>query len=730
MGRNFVFGSAVRNDVSGMSILLDNLIINILNYKKMKKLLFSAVALATLLFAGSCQQEKLETAEGSGTVTFTVEAPGALASKALATGQVIADGTNVNVVHYAVYKPGTTGEYALENESATPLAQGFVPMDNKIATITFDLLKNQDYVVIFWAQVDGAGHYELGDLRNISLKTTLNAEGVHEVDGNDETRAAFYRTYPFSTNEKLHEVKLYRPFAQLNLLTTQASLAPQQPGQTSGYTIDVLQSEVSVKGLSTTFNTVSGLAPVGTEEITFVLKDTPAVQGQETLKVNNVDYHYVSMNYFFVPEDEEIVEVSYSLTTDPGENAISNTIINVPVKENYRTNIIGNLLTTATTFEIVVDEMFNEPYLPGEGYIIKDNGDGTSSLVPDVDGDLVYHEASGLYYNGQNAPNGVYYVMNATDLAKAVKYFSQGGILGEGLTATVELMNDIDLAGQTWTPWDVMWMTFNGNNHKISNITIAECSRTGFFGYIGAVTVNDLTLENVVSTGAQAGILAGSAEGVTVNNLKIAGNNSVVYKMYETELYGGVGAVTGILQGSKINAEIVDGATVTIADNGIVTNAVFQNYLSGYLAENKGNIVNNGSVKVKASSPIIANGNGTNYNGDALDGSASNDYFALNACELTGAATITIKEQYSGIIIENTTADVNGNFLTIEKGDCVVFIENCNITLPEGKKLISCAFTKYQVYILNVTVNGVLLTQENAAQYLENVAWYGVYNNL
>jgi hypothetical protein len=200
--------------------------------------------------------------------------------------------------------------------------------------------------------------------------------------------------------------------------------------------------------------------------------------------------------------------------------------------------------------------------------------------------------------------------------------------------------------------------------------------------------------------------------------------------MYETELYGGVGAVTGVLQGSTINAEIVDGATVTIADNGIVTKATFQNFLSGYLAENKGNIVNNGSVKVKASSPIIANGNGTNYNGDALDGSASNDYFALNACELTGDATITIKELYSGIIIENTTADVNGNFLTIEKGDCVVFIENCNITLPEGKKLISCAFTKYQVFILNVTVNGVLLTQENAPQYLENVGWYGVYNNL
>ena len=698
----------------------------------MKKLLFSAVALATLLFA-SCQQEKMEIAEGGNTVTFAVEAPGALASKALADGQVIADGTNVNEVHYAVYKPGETGEYALENEGSTPLAQGVVPMENKAATITFDLLKNQTYVVIFWAQVKGAGHYLLGDLRNIALNTTANAEGVHELEGNDETRAAFYRTYQFSTNEKFHEVKLYRPFAQLNLLTTPASLAPQQPGQTSGYTIDVLQSQVTVKGLSTSFNTVTGLAPVGTEEISFTLTDTPAVQGQETLKVNNVDYHYVSMNYFFVPEDEEIVEVSYSLTTDPGENAISNTIINVPVKENYRTNIIGNLLTTATTFEIIVDQNFNEPALPGDGYVIRDNGDGTCSIVPDMDGDLVYHEPSGLFYNGKNAPNGVYYVMNVADLNRAVKYFSQAGVLGEGLTATLELMNDIDLASQTWTPWSVMWMTFNGNNHKISNITTAESWRSGLFGYIGAVTINDLTLENVTSVGAQAGILAGSVESVTVNNLKITGENIVAYAKYEsdsyTETWGGIGAVTGVLINSTVNAEIENGAVVTIADNGIVSEAEFQNYLSGYIAENKGNIVNNGSVKVKASSPIVGNGNGTNYNGEAVN-STSNDFFALNGCELTGDANITIKENYSGIIIENTTADINDDFLTIEKCDCVVYIENCDITLPEGKKLISCGFKKYQVFILNVTVNGVLLTQDTAGQYLENVEWYGVYNNL
>ena len=56
--------------------------------KEMKKLLFSAVAFATLLFA-SCQQGNLETAQGNA-VTFTVEAPAVVQTKS------IADGLNVN----------------------------------------------------------------------------------------------------------------------------------------------------------------------------------------------------------------------------------------------------------------------------------------------------------------------------------------------------------------------------------------------------------------------------------------------------------------------------------------------------------------------------------------------------------------------------------------------------------------------------------------------------------
>ena len=314
----------------------------------MKKLMLFASALAGLFLAASCQQENLEPVR-SNTVTITVEAPGAINTKA------IADGTNVNEVHYAVYKTNSGEDYSIDDSGAIdgPLAQGVVEMINNRASIDFDLLRDQNFTVIFWAQVAGADHYTLGDLRTITIDNAV-------VDGNDETRAAFFARYDFSTYEHQdHTVTLRRPFAQLNLLTTLESLTPVQQGQTTGYTIDVQTSEVKVIGLGTAFNTLTGVAPAADETLLYEMAATPAKQGQATLTVGAKDYHYVSMNYLFVPEEEKLVNIEYSIVTDKG--SIEHEIVAVPVKENYRTNIIGNLFTKETKFEIIVDAEFETP---------------------------------------------------------------------------------------------------------------------------------------------------------------------------------------------------------------------------------------------------------------------------------------------------------------------------------------------------------------------------------
>ena len=323
----------------------------------MKKILLFATALAALFLSASCQRENLEPVAAG--ATFTVTVPGETATKAFS------DGTNINKVLYEIYK---TDE--VETATAQPLAKGAVSMSNKEATVTFDLIQDQEYTVIFWAQKsaneDGANkYYNTGDLRTVSINTAT------ALNANDEDRAAFFKRVDFATPmAEVKEVELVRPFAQLNLGTTAASLNPVQPGQTQGYTINVEKSYVKVEGLSTTFNTLTGVAAEEDKDFEFALYETPYAQDNtEVLEVNGVKYHYVGMNYFFVSKNEDLVTVSYKIKTDKGEITNEN-IINVPVKANYRTNIIGNLLTTEADFEIVVDEDFNIPDLmQAEGWV-------------------------------------------------------------------------------------------------------------------------------------------------------------------------------------------------------------------------------------------------------------------------------------------------------------------------------------------------------------------------
>ena len=510
----------------------------------MKKIMLFASALAGMFFAASCQQENLEPVHMGNAVTITVEAPGVMNTKA------IADGLNVNEVHYAVYKTNEGVDYSIynEGEGATngPLAQGVVPMSNKNATINFDLLQDQEYTVLFWAQVEGAGHYNLGDLRTIKVATS--------VMGNDETRAAFYARYDFSTYEhKDHVVTLKRPFAQLNLLTTAESLTPVQTGQTQGYTIDVKKSEVVVAGLADTFNTLTGLAPEGEAKFVFQMAATPEEQGQETLVVNGKAYHYVSMNYFFVPQDEKLVDIKYTVSTDKGD--IKNEIVSVPVKENYRTNVIGNLLTKESTFEIVVDANF-------DGQELVPVWDQREVSEPaKVDGKYVISTASELAWLSA-ASNGTLPVTeNGQLVSEPAKNFKN---------ETFVLLEDIDLENIAWTPigTTVKFLgDFDGNGKTIKNLNVAVNGdvNAGLFGNSGGY-IKNLTVVGAQVTGqAKAGVILGNGVCGKIENCHVK-DATVTTTPFDNDNGNHAGAIAGYISaednGWVINCS-VDNATIS-----------------------------------------------------------------------------------------------------------------------------------------------------------------------
>ena len=242
-----------------------------------------------------------------------------------------------------------------------------------------------------------------------------------------------------------------------------------------------------------------------------------------------------------------------------------------------------------------------------EGYKTINNNNGTYTVLPVIEGvELSYNADKGMYWNGNAANNkSVYYIFNANELVNAASNFVGMSNSNEANYVSFQLMADIDMAGIEWTPWSVMFIKLYANGHTVSNLS------NSFFGYAGAVTVDGLTLENVNASGNQAGIFAASAEGTTLTNCVLKGDNTVTY-VDAGQKENGVGVITGVAVQVNLNVTIDADATVVL-DKGTIKNGektFFESDLYGYkhttYATNSGTITNNGTVTVKVAAADTA----------------------------------------------------------------------------------------------------------------------------
>lgn len=202
--------------------------------------------------------------------------------------------------------------------------------------------------------------------------------------------------------------------------------------------------------------------------------------------------------------------------------------------------------------------------------------------------------------NPYDYENGIYYINNEEGMNL------MNGIIGavshgEGRSLKFALTDDMDMTGIEWTPLDCLFVDIDGQNHTVSNLNcgIDWWGRSGFIGYAGGAVIKNITLENVTAEGSQAGIVAGSLEGATLENVKIAGTNSAKFNQLKNpeESWGGVGAIAGVA--SSVNTastvEIVSGATVTVDYNGLLTGAPIQNEYA-QISDISAIVTNNGTV--------------------------------------------------------------------------------------------------------------------------------------
>lgn len=315
---------------------------------RMTRLLSFSAAVATLIAAASCQKEVVDPVLDGDLVTrLSVEIPTEAFTRTVSMAE------ETDVVYYEVWDEDFDARLFPVSEDDVNSAE----VKDRVAEIYIALVKDQRYNLIFWAQNKDCGAYSWSDLKNVNVDySKFDANGKDVYD-------AFYAVEEVLADGLDKSVYLRRPFAQLNF---GASMMETTLGD-----ITVTSNTVIVSDAATSFNTVDGKANKGSyvKNVTFTASDGGLVQQEEAdkkdLKVGDKGYYWVAMNYLLVPSDAQAtVTVDATFVTNGGP--VTHKMQHVPLKKNYRTNIVGDLFTSSAHLSIIVDPNFNEPALGGD----------------------------------------------------------------------------------------------------------------------------------------------------------------------------------------------------------------------------------------------------------------------------------------------------------------------------------------------------------------------------
>lgn len=340
----------------------------------------------------------------------------------------------------------------------------------------------------------------------------------------------------------------------------------------------------------------------------------------------------------------------------------------------------------------------------------------TDSIHPTAEGNKVI--LAGAEQTCKTVDNKNYVVFNA-DGMMAIADVIASVTPSEGNIIYFKLAQNVDMSGKTWTPMAMHWANFDGQGHKVSNLTCGmdATAKSGFAGYLGAGTLENLTLENVTAAGEQAGIIAGNAEAGTLTNVTIAGANTVSYQDSPdyAESWGGVGAIFGVNTAGErtVGVTVAEDATITLNYNSMTTESPYGNE-NAFI----------GKVHVTAN-------NGTVTAVGSWANTVSNEITTIQAATASGKAVvlsdnITVPADQlvagygnneSALAVRGGILDGNGKTLSAvgldDTWDCTVYTTGGtikNLTIDSGFRGIMTGGLSSDLVIDNVTIDGPVYT--------------------
>ena len=292
----------------------------------MKRLIY--LLLAMPLFFTSCSKDEEMVSEESVQVSFSTELPKRIGTRASTTD------LNVNKVVCAVFEDG---------EEIGTLREVITIQEGEDIVFAPRLIKGRTYDVVFWAMKDN--NYDVADMTAI---TRISGTTATENDFDAFTESVEIEV----SGSKSETVTLKRPLAQLNLGVTSEDWNAVASVETFGMTPTKMVIKLTGKD---TFNALAGAITGEEKELTYTLD----VSGEDLVAGENT-YKSIAMCYIYPDAGQENIDITYTIY-DQNNEAIREdvTIQNIPLENNYRTNVVGGLLTGTITYTITFEKDFN-----------------------------------------------------------------------------------------------------------------------------------------------------------------------------------------------------------------------------------------------------------------------------------------------------------------------------------------------------------------------------------
>ena len=363
-----------------------------------KKLLLGMFAAAGMLLATSCSKDEQDVVQSGNEaqVTFSLAVDGRIATRA------ISDGTGAKKLVYAVYNAQGELIRTIANADINGQIVDNSAFDNGVTdNVTITLAKGQQYTVAFWAQNPNCTAYTTTDLKNV----TVDYAGLN----NDETRDAFFKAETFTVTGNTNiDVVLKRPFAQINVGVYQSDWDAAVASE-----IEIEKSKVTIEKAATSINLLTGKV-AGEQTVEYGFDIIPAkFATPETLDVDldndgtKENYVYLSMSYILANDattgyaKTTLEDLDFTFAPRSGNNINFGEGLNaVPVQRNWRTNIIGQILTGDVRFNITIDPIYDGEFNNGTAQPVNINGVYYATIQAAVnnvqDGDVI-KVATGTY---------------------------------------------------------------------------------------------------------------------------------------------------------------------------------------------------------------------------------------------------------------------------------------------------------------------------------------------